>query len=69
MNFYKAYKVLRTSLPFLKSVYRAYKETVGGNKPADDGSLFSKYFSKVMTQNNLGAPPIMETTALQILNI
>lgn len=68
MNFIKAFRVLRASLPFFKSVYRAYQETVGANKASDD-SIFSKYFSRVMSQNNLGAPPITESTALQILNI
>jgi hypothetical protein len=67
MNFLKAFRMLRTTLPFFKSVFRAYKETTGGaNK---DDSMFSKYFSKVMTQSNLGAPPLTESTALQILNI
>jgi hypothetical protein len=57
-------------MPFLKSVFTAYKETVGaGAGKSDDNSYFGKYFNKVMTQNNLGAPNIDETTALQILNI
>lgn len=67
MNFIKAFRMLRTTLPFFKSVIQAYKETVGANRP--DDSFFNRYFSKVMTQNNLGAPPITESTALQILNI
>ena len=67
MNFLKAFRMLRTSLPFFKSVFRAYKETTGGAKT--DDSMFSKYFSKFMTQSNLGAPPISESMSLQILNI
>ena len=68
MNFLKAYRLFRATLPFMKSVFRAYKETTGGSNAKDD-SMFSKYFSKVMTQSNLGAPPISESMALQILNI
>lgn len=67
MNFIKAFRMLRTTLPFFKSVFQAYKETVGANR--SDDSIFNRYFSKVMTQSNLGAPPITESTALQILNI
>ena len=52
----------------MKSVFRAYKETTGGSGKSDD-SIFNKYFSKVMTQSNLGAPALSESTALQILNI
>ena len=54
MQFLKAFRLLRTTLPFFKSVHKAYKETTGGAKT--DDSIFSKYFSKVMTQSNLGAP-------------
>ena len=68
MNFLKAFRLLRTSMPFFKSVFQAYKETVGAGK-TDDASFFGKYFNKVMSQNNLGAPPISESVALQILNI
>lgn len=67
MNFIKAFRLLRTTLPFFKSVFRAYKETVSQGK--SDDSIFNRYFSKVMSQSNLGAPPLTESTALQILNI
>ena len=68
MNFLRAFRMLRTTLPFFKSVFRAYKETTGAGAKNDD-SIFSKYFSRVMTSSNLGAPPLSESTALQILNI
>lgn len=68
MNFLKMFRIIRTGLPYLKSVFRAYKDTVGGAKPNDE-SFFNKYFNKVMSQNNLGAPPLTESVALQILNI
>ena len=69
MNFIKAFRMFRATLPFMKSIFRAYKETTGGASAKSDDSMFSKYFSKVMTQSNLGAPPISESMALQILNI
>jgi len=68
MNLLKIIRIIKTVLPFAKSFFRAYKETVGPSKNADE-SLFGKYFNKVMSQNNLGAPPITEAVALQILNI
>ena len=58
---------MRTAFPYLKSVFRAYKETTGTNK--SDDSIFNKYFSRVMTQNNLGAPAINQSTSMQILAI
>jgi len=68
MNFVKIFRLLKTSLPYLKSIFKAYKHTTGGKSP-NDSSFFNQYFSKVMSQNNLGVPPMTETTALQILNI
>lgn len=35
MNFLKIFRIIKTGLPYLKSVFRAYKETVGGAKPND----------------------------------
>jgi hypothetical protein len=68
MNFVRIFQLLKTSLPYLKSVFKAYKHTTGGKSP-NDNSFFGQYFSKVMSQNNLGVPPMTESTALQILNI
>jgi len=67
MSFTKIFRLLKTSLPAFKSIFK-YKETAGGSKP-DDKSFFSQYFNKFMTQSNLGVPPMTETMALQILNI
>jgi len=37
MNFLKIFRLIRTTLPYIKSVFKAYKETVGagGAKPND----------------------------------
>lgn len=61
-------QMLKTSLPVFKSIFRAYKETTGSSGKTD-GSFFGQYFNKVMGQNNLGAPLLTESVALQILNI
>lgn len=67
MNFVKIFRILRASLPFIKSIFKAYKETTGG-KPGDN-SFFSQYFSKVMNQNNIGVSQMSITNALEVLNI
>jgi hypothetical protein len=67
MNFMRILQFIKAGLPIFKSVFNAYKETTGGAK--NDGSFFGQYFTKVMGQNNLGAPILTETVALQILNI
>jgi hypothetical protein len=72
MNFMKIFQVIKAGLPIFKSVFKAYKETTagaGGAGPKNDGSFFGQYFNKVMGQNNLGAPELTESVALQILNI
>lgn len=61
--------MLKTSLPVFKSIFRAYKETTGGASGKTDSSFFGQYFNRVMGQNNLGAPLLTESVALQILNI
>lgn len=60
MNFMRMFKVIRTALPYIKSVFKAYKETTGpkGNNPEGDKSFFDKYFSTVLAKNNLAAPPL-----------
>jgi len=68
MNFVRIFRIIKTALPYMKSVFKAYKHTTG-DKSANDSSFFNQYFSKVMSQNNLGVPPMTESTALQILNI
>jgi hypothetical protein len=55
-NFFK-------TLPLFSRLFK------GGAKPAGDNSFFNQYFSKVMTQSNLGVPPMTESIAYQILNI
>jgi hypothetical protein len=68
MHFVKILRWIKTGLPIFKSVFKAYKDTTGGAGKTDN-SFFSQYFSKVMGQNNLGAPILTESVALQILNI
>jgi hypothetical protein len=68
MHFVKILRWIKTGLPIFKSVFKAYKDTTGGTGKTDN-SFFSQYFSKVMGQNNLGAPILTESVALQILNI
>lgn len=62
-------QMIKTGLPIFKSVFKAYKETTGGAGAKSDGSYFGQYFTKVMGQNNLSAPLLTESVALQILNI
>lgn len=64
----RIFQMIKTGLPIFKSVFKAYKETTGGASK-NDGSFFGQYFNKVMGQNNLSAPPLTESVALQILNI
>jgi hypothetical protein len=68
MNFMRIFQMMRAGLPYFKSVFKAYKETTGGASK-NDTSFFGQYFNKVMGQNNLGAPLLTESVALQILNI
>ena len=69
MNFFKVSQMIRAGMPIFKSISKAYKETTGGGGKGKDASFFSQYFNKVMGENNLGAPPLTPSTALQILNI
>lgn len=64
----RIFQMMKASLPIFKSVFKAYKETTGGASK-NDSSFFGQYFNKFMGSNNLGAPVLTESVALQILNI
>lgn len=68
MNFMRIFQIIKAGLPIFKSVFKAYKDTTGGGAKTDS-SMFGQYFNKVMGQNNLSAPILTETVAMQILNI
>lgn len=54
------FRILKVSLPYLKSIFKAYKDTTGakGGNGAGDQSFFDRYFSSVLAKNNLGVPPL-----------
>lgn len=69
-NYLKQY-----SIPVFKSFFKAYKDTTGQAKTSGNGSEgkkqhpFDRVMSSMMSKTNLSAPPITESTAMQILNI
>lgn len=65
------------AFPAMKSFFKAYKDVTAGAKPNNSGSgsagqkqhFFDQFFSSMAAKTNLSAPPLTESTALQILNI
>jgi hypothetical protein len=69
------------AIPVFKSFFKAYKDVTanaktannaGGNKGGQSGQkqhAFDSFMSSMMSKTNLSAPPLTESTALQILNI
>jgi len=79
MSFYKfLFNYARQhAVPVFKSFFKAYKDVTGNaktNNSSGDTSgqkqhLFDRLFSNMVSKTNLSAPPLTETTAMQILNI
>ena len=72
-NYAKQYAV-----PVFKSFFKAYKDTTGNPKANNAGAggqsgqkqhVFDTFFSSMMSKTNLSAPPLSESTAMQILSI
>lgn len=66
------------AIPVFKSFFKAYKDVTGnanaagGNKGGQSGQkqhAYDSFMSSMMSKTNLSAPPLTETTAMQILNI
>jgi hypothetical protein len=79
MSFYKfLFNYARQhAVPVFKSFFKAYKDVTGNAKPNNAGGnssgqkqhIFDTLFSSMMSKTNLSAPPLNESTAMQILNI
>jgi hypothetical protein len=84
MGFYKFFfnYAKQHAIPVFKSFFKAYKDvtanaktadgSAGGSKGGQSGQkqhAFDSFMSSMMSKTNLSAPPLSESTALQILNI
>jgi len=79
MSFYKfLFNYARQyAFPVFKSFFKAYKDVTGGAKPNTTGGsstgqkqhIFDQFFSSMVSKTNLSAPPLTDSTAMQILNI
>ncbi len=79
MSFYKFLfnYAKQYAFPAMKSFFKAYKDVTGGAKTTNSNGgstgekqhIFDRFFSSMVAKTSLSAPPLTETTALQILNI
>lgn len=83
MGFYKFFfnYAKQHAIPVFKSFFKAYKDvtsnakTAGGNSGGNKGQsgqkqhAYDSFMSSMMSKTNLSAPPLDESTAMQILNI
>jgi hypothetical protein len=83
MGFYRFFfnYAKQHAIPVFKSFFKAYKDVTanaktanndGGNKGGQSGQkqhAFDSFMSSMMSKTNLSAPPLSESTAMQILNI
>jgi hypothetical protein len=79
MSFYKFLfnYAKQYAFPAMKSFFKAYKDVTAGAKANTSSGdtagqkqhIFDRFFSSMVAKTNLSAPPLTESTALQILNI
>ncbi len=80
MSFYKFLfnYAKQHAFPVFKSFFKAYKDVTangaknnnsGGGSSGQKQHFFDTFFSSMVSKTNLSAPPLTESTAMQILNI
>ena len=78
MSFYKFLfnYAKQYTIPVFRSFFKAYKDVTGGAKANSSGGnagqkqhFFDSFFSSMISKTNLSAPPLTDSTALQILKI